>query len=405
MRRALFVGIAVLALGSCNNDSDSKGTASSTSRATSTTTAPTESPSSVPLSSVNVALTKIADVSAPTAMATRKGDASIYVAEQAGRVVAVNGEQTATVLDISDHVNAGGERGLLGMTFSPDGSKLYVHYSDPDGNTQIDEYAVTAEGVDSGSRRAVFSQAQPQANHNGGQIAFGPDGLLYLGLGDGGAGGDQGAGHAAEGNGQSSDTVLGKIIRIDPAGDPYVIPADNPFADRGGRGEIWSYGLRNPWRFSFDRKTGDLWIGDVGQNAWEEVDFVAAPDAGKGVNFGWPNLEGTHPYRRDPLDDAVAPVAEHSHDDGWCSVIGGYVYRGKAIPALHGAYLYTDYCASTVRALRLVDGVVTENVELPLITTNVQSFGQDADGELYLLTTSDGLFRIDPSVTAGPASG
>jgi glucose/arabinose dehydrogenase len=191
---------------------------------------------------------------------------------------------------------------------------------------------------------------------------------------------------------------LGKIIRIDPTGDPYTIPADNPFVNSGGRGEIWTYGLRNPWRFSFDRETGDLWIGDVGQGAWEEVDFVPAPDAGKGVNFGWPNMEGTHPYRGDPLENAVEPVAEHSHDDGWCSVIGGYVYRGKAIPELDGAYLYTDYCVGTIRAMRIANGAATENVELPISAANVQTFGQDSAGEIYVLTGNDGLFRVDPAI-------
>ncbi len=248
------------------------------------------------------------------------------------------------VLDISADVSQnGGEQGLLGMVFSPDGARLYLHYNDRSGTTQIVEYAMQGRSVVKGSRRDLLSVAQPQANHNGGQIAFGPDGMLYIGLGDGGGAGDRGAGHVEGGNAQSLGTLLGKILRIDPlplGSSSYTVPADNPFVGRSGaRPEIWSYGLRNPWRFSFDSATGDLWIGDVGQNAWEEIDRVPAIDgrnAGRGVNFGWPRLEGTHSFSGNASAASEEPVAEYSHADGACSVVGGYVYRGQAIRAFAG---------------------------------------------------------------------
>jgi len=312
--------------------------------------------------------------------------------------VAVSGGTVTPVLDLTARVGAGGERGLLGLAFSPDGSRLYVHYTDTNGNTQLDEYAMGAGGIDPESRRPLLSVEQPQANHNGGQLTYGPDGMLWLGLGDGGAGGDEGPGHAPEGNGQSLDTLLGKLVRIDPSqGDPYAIPPDNPFASGGGRPEIWAYGLRNPWRFNFDRETDDLWIADVGQNAWEEVNFAPAPDWGKGANYGWPYLEGTHEFRGGAHEDVVAPVIEYSHDDGSCSVTGGYVYRGSKIRQLEGAYLYSDYCVGTIHAVRLVGSEIADQAALPIEASNIAAFGQDADGELYVLSQGEGLLRIDPA--------
>ena len=237
----------------------------------------------------------------PTAFATRTGDSALYVNEQAGRVRAVrNGTlDPQPVLDITDQVGSGGERGLLGLAFAPDGSEMYVYYTNLDGDIRIDEYAMSGNSVNAGSRRQVLAVDHPPAsNHNGGQLSFGPDGKLYAGLGDGGAAGDAGPGHVEGGNAQSLDTMLGKILRIDPtpsAGRQYTIPSDNPFANGGGLPEIWAYGLRNPWRFSWDRKTGDMWIADVGQNQWEEVDFVPA-GRGAGANYGWNRLEGTHQF-------------------------------------------------------------------------------------------------------------
>ena len=349
-------------------------------------------------------LVPIAQVDAPTAMATRRGDQTLYVAEQAGRVIAVrDGEITGAVLDLRRRVTAGGEQGLLGIAFSPDGSKLYVNFTDRAGNTRIEEYEFDSM-LDGGraeptSRRLLLKVTQPDSNHNGGQLAFGPDGYLYIGLGDGGGADDEGDGHADEGNGQSLDTLLGKILRIDPtpSGDRrYTIPSDNPFANGGGRPEIWSSGLRNPWRFSFDRTTGDLWIADVGQNEWEEIDVAPAADGGgRGTNFGWPVFEANTRFRDDePASDTVDPVVELSHDDGFCAVTGGYVYRGTDIPALVGAYVYTDYCDGTLRWVRVADSAVTAKGTLGTSSDSIASLGEDSLGELYVLSQSDGLYRL-----------
>jgi glucose/arabinose dehydrogenase len=351
------------------------------------------------LAAANVKLTQVARVEDPTAFATRRGDGALYLAEQVGRVRAVRDGALveAPVLDITADVGSGGERGLLGLTFSPDGTKIYVHYTNKDGDTRVDEYAMSGNTVDTGSRRQLLAVEQPQPNHNGGELDFGPDGLLYLGLGDGGGAGDSGSGHASGGNGQSLDTMLGKILRIDPTpsgGRQYTIPAGNPFANGGGLPEIWAYGLRNPWRFTWDRETDDMWIADVGQNAWEEVDFLPAGQ-GAGSNFGWNRLEGTHAFQGEAPRDAVPPILEYPLD-GACAAIGGYVYRGSKIPALTGAYLYSDYCDGTVKALVEEDGKVADRRDLGVQANQVTGFGEDQDGELYVLSQADGLQRIDP---------
>jgi glucose/arabinose dehydrogenase len=353
------------------------------------------------LASAKVKLTPIARVEAPTAFATRQGDRAFYVTEQVGRVRAVrDGNLDAQpVLDLTDRVGSGGERGLLGLTFSADGSKLYVHYTNKDGDTRVDEYAMRGNTADAGSRRELLALDQPQPNHNGGQLSFGPDGELYLGLGDGGGAGDQGSGHAEGGNGQSLDTLLGKILRIDPrasGGREYTIPPDNPFANGGGLPEIWAYGLRNPWRFSWDGETNDLWIADVGQNQWEEVDFVAGGRAA-GLNFGWNRLEGTHQFSGQAPANAVPPIYEYSHDGGGCSVSGGYVYRGAKIPDLQGAYVFSDYCDSALRAITQKGGKLSDQRDLGAKSNQVAGFGQDQDGELYVLSQGDGLQRLDPA--------
>jgi glucose/arabinose dehydrogenase len=354
------------------------------------------------LGTARVKLTPIARVEGPTAFATRQGDRALYVTEQVGRVRAVrDGNLDAQpVLDLTPDVGNGGERGLLGLAFSPDGSKMYVYYTNRDGDIRVDEYAMAGNSADAGSRRQVLAVDHPPApNHNGGQTSFGPDGKLYLGLGDGGAAGDMGTGHVEGGNAQSLDTLLGKILRIDPtpsSGAAYTIPADNPFADGGGLREIWSYGLRNPWRFSWDRKTGDMWIADVGQNQWEEVDFAPA-GRGAGANYGWNRLEGTHQFSGSPPGGAVGPIFEYSHQGGGCSISGGYVYRGSKIPALAGAYVYTDYCDSALRALTEQGGKLTGQRDLRVKANQVTAFGQGHDGELYVLSQGDGLQRIDPA--------
>jgi glucose/arabinose dehydrogenase len=331
-------------------------------------------------------------------MATRADDPSLYVATQDGKVFSVRSVgEPVTVLDLTRQVRAGGEQGLLGITFSPDGTKFYAHYSGAAaGETVLDEYTVVNGRPDPSTRRLLLTVPQPQVNHNGGQLAFGPDGFLYLGLGDGGGAGDRGSGHAAGGNGQSLDTLLGKILRIDPrasAGRAYTVPADNPFVGQDARPEIYVSGLRNPWRFSFDRESGDLWVADVGQNAFEEVTRLPAGTVA-GANLGWNLFEGFHTYREGPDVDVVMPTLELDHADGNCSITGGYVYRGAKIPRLRGWYLYTDYCNGTLRAAKVNARGRVKLRDLDVDTTNVSSFGEDEAGELYVLSQRDGVFRI-----------
>ena len=339
-------------------------------------------------------LVHVADLDQPLAMGVRAGDPALYVAEKTGRVVAIrDGVVDPTpVLDLSSQVSLGGEQGLLGLAFSPDGRFLYVDFTDTNGDTHVTGYAMRRGRADPSTRRDVLFVPQPFANHNGGNLVFGPDGDLYIGLGDGGSGGDP------LGNGQSLSTLLGKILRIRPIPSgprPYAIPPTNPFVHRAGaRPEIWAYGLRNPWRFSFDRTTGDLWIGDVGQSSWEEVDLQPAASTG-GENYGWNRMEGMHPYNgASPPADAVSPVFEYSHDDGGCVVTGGYVYRGAAIPALTGAYVFGDFCTGRIEALRVRDGHVVDRWSLGPTLPNLSSFGQDAAGELYAMSLSGGLYRL-----------
>lgn len=360
-----------------------------------TTAAPAPPPTGPNLDAVSVRLTPVVQLNEPIFLTTKPGDPTLYVAERGGRIVAVvDGQVTAEILDMRDLTAAGGERGLLGFAFSPDGGRLYTSYTDKRGNSAVDEYAVAPDGTaDVGTRRQVLTQNQPYSNHNGGQILFGPDGLLYLGLGDGGSGGDPPR------NGLKMSTLLGKLVRIDPRetdGSPYAVPADNPFLDtEGARPEIWSLGLRNPWRFSFDAVNGDLWIGDVGQNAVEEVDWVtAAAGAGRGVNFGWSAWEGTQRFNDDQSpDDHTPPVHEYPHGSLGCSVTGGYVYRGSAIPALYGAYVFADYCAAGLRAIDPANpGEARPISDRP---GGIVSFGQGPGNELYALSFDDNVYRID----------
>lgn len=397
-KSAVIVALAaaVLFVASCSNDGESSSSSSTRPPASSGT-----GRGRAQLGAARVKLTPVARVEDPTAFATRRGDSALYVTEQGGRVRAVRDGQLASepVIDLTDVVGSGGERGLLGLTFSTDGTKLYVHYTNKGGDTRLDEYTMSRVTADPGSRRQLLAVPQPQPNHNGGQLSFGPDGKLYLGLGDGGGAGDSGNGHAPGGNGQSLDTLLGKILRIDPkpsGGREYTTPSDNPFADGGGQPEIWAYGLRNPWRFSWDRETSDLWIADVGQNRWEEIDFVAGGKAA-GQNFGWNRLEGNHEFSGNPPPNAVPPIFEYPLSGGTCAAIGGYVYRGSKIPALAGAYVYSDYCASAIRAIVQAGGRVTDHRDLGVSGNRVTAFGEDQNGELYVLSQGDGLQRIDPA--------
>lgn len=328
------------------------------------------------------------------------GSGLLAVLEQAGtiRLMKMNGELLAKpYLDITDRVGSKNtEQGLLGLAFHPkysDNGYFYVNYTDLNGNTVISRFkgAAGAVAADPASEKILLQVKQPYPNHNGGGVVFGPDGYLYLSLGDGGSGGDP------QFHAQSLNTLLGKILRIDVnQGDPYAIPADNPFAKGGGLPEIWAYGLRNPWRFSFDRATGDLYIADVGQNLYEEINFVPAGSPG-GLNFGWNFREGLHFYKGAPPAGMkfVDPIWEYSHDQG-CSVTGGFVYRGKAAAQLQGIYIYTDYCTGKIWGLsRGMDGKWTNQV-LSELGSTISGFGLDISGELYVLEHNDGkVLRLE----------
>jgi glucose/arabinose dehydrogenase len=328
-------------------------------------------------------------------MTVRTSDSGLYVADKWGKVMVIRGGRLDPVLDISGQVSTGGEQGLLGLAFSPDGNFLYVNYTDRNGETNVVEYAMDLAVARPSSARRVLFIDQPFSNHNGGDLVFGPDGYLYIGMGDGGSGGDP------LGNGQNLQTLLGKMLRIDPRpadGGAYRIPPDNPFVGRPDRRpEIWAYGLRNPWRYSFDRETGDLWIGDVGQSAREEVDFEPAGSNG-GRNYGWNLMEGTIRQSENLPAGLVTPIYEYeTGSGGTCAIVGGYVYRGTAIPALQGAYLFSDNCAGQIRALRVRGGKVVQQRALGQEVGGLASFGQDQDGELYALSLAGGVYKILPA--------
>ena len=326
----------------------------------------------------------------------------LFVVLQPGRIMVFENdpgvESARTFLDIRERVNdSGNEEGLLGLAFDPafaENGHFYVNYtaSGPR-RTVVSRFSVSAgdpDRADPDSELVFMEVAQPYRNHNGGHIAFGPDGMLYVGLGDGGSGGDP------RGNGQDTSTLLGSILRIDVSAldetGGYAAPPDNPFAgdDGAARGEIWAYGLRNPWRFSFDRETGDLWAADVGQNQYEEVDIIRP-----GLNYGWNVMEGSHCYRREGCDTRglEMPVAEYGRDGG-CSVTGGYVYRGRRQPTLYGAYLYADFCSGKIWALRHDGAAVTEQMLIADTGLSISSFGEDATGEVYVLTFEGAVYRF-----------
>jgi glucose/arabinose dehydrogenase len=403
LRGAVILVVLALAAAACSgNDAGQQAAPSTTgtpateapssTEAPSTTAAEARTATSAQFRAAKVRLVRVAQLEQPVAMAIRPGEKTLYLVEQVGRVRAVRGGRLdpTPVVDISAKVTAGGEQGLLGLAFSPDGRYLYLAYTDRDGNHQVSELTMGGQRADPASERSILHFDDPFGNHNGGQLAFGPDRRLYIAFGDGGSGGDP------LGNGQSLGTFLGKILRIDPrpsGGRAYGVPRDNPFVGRdGARPEIWDYGLRNPWRFSFDAATGDLWIGDVGQNSYEEVDHEPAGEGGR--NYGWNRREGRHPFNGgDRPDGAVDPVIEYGRGDG-CTVIGGFVYRGRRIAGLQGTYLYGDYCSGWVRAARAPDGKVAEQRDLGLEVPSLSSFGADADGELYALSLGGDVFRI-----------
>jgi len=350
---------------------------------------------------VTSGLSEPVDLTAPLNDTSR-----VFIVEKTGTIrIVKNGQLLSTpFLDISSRVSRGPEQGLLGLAFHPQyesNRAFYVDYTDLSGDTRVVEF-LTSDKPDSASaaEREILFVDQPQPNHNGGQIAFGPDGYFYVALGDGGGGGDP------DGNGQNLNALLGKLLRLavtPGSATPYTIPSDNPFRTRpGARGEIWDYGLRNPWRFSFDRSNGDLYIGDVGQNLWEEVDYEPARSGGR--NYGWNVTEGKHCYNASSCKTTgfTQPVVEYGHGPG-CSVTGGYVYRGAALPELQGAYLYGDYCSGMIRSFRIAGGVALDELDYTAALqsqagspmTGLTSFGQDARGELYILRLSGEVYRIE----------
>ncbi len=324
----------------------------------------------------------------------------LYVVQQSGRIRIVERGRlrSGAFLDISGSITTGGERGLLGLAFHPGyarNGRFFVNYTDRGGDTRVAEYRRASANRAAPAGRVLLGIEQPFSNHNGGHLAFGPDGMLYIATGDGGSGGDP------EGNGQDTGSLLGKILRIDvdrrPGGRAYGIPAGNPFARGGGRPEVYAYGLRNPWRFSFDRARGDLWIGDVGQNAVEEIDYRPR-GAAPGANFGWNAFEGRSAFPGGgPLRGSrhVPPVAQYDHGAG-CSVTGGYVSRGTRVPGLRGRYVYADFCSGRVWSMRAgprPGGVREETGRLGVSLSNVTSFGEGANGDLYLIANGS-LYRF-----------
>jgi glucose/arabinose dehydrogenase len=301
-------------------------------------------------------------------------------------------------LDISSAVADDGERGLLGFAFAPDYASsglVYVHYSNNSGDTRIVEYKVSSDPdrLDAGSARTILAVGQPQSNHNGGTMAFDRDGMLIIALGDGGGGGDPGN------RAQNLNTLLGKLLRIDPrnpgGGKPYGIPSNNPFVGKNGLDELWAYGLRNPWRFAFDEPTGDLYVADVGQNRFEEINRVVPP-LQSGANYGWRAYEGTSRFTRERIDESrlMMPVHVYSLAGARCAVIGGHVYRGS-VNSLNGRYLYADWCDGLVRSFRMINGRASDfRTHTQLQTPNLAAFGEDGMGEVYYGSTSGQLFKI-----------
>ena len=359
-------------------------------------------------------LVPVAEIEAPIALVAKPDTGQRYVATLTGQVwlldpadspgtdadsTADAGAAPQLVADIGSRVSQGCENGLLGIAFSPDGSQLYLSYTDTARNSRIAVMPMSGERPQTGSSRILLALDQPACNHNGGDLAFGPDGNLWIGFGDGGGAND------VYGQGQDRGTLLGALLRIDPdppSGRGYGIPAGNPFATgaSGSAPEVWAYGARNPWRFSFDRQTGDLWIADVGQNRIEEIHVLPAADGWlPGANLGWPLFEGNERFSGSDTDqtpaDLVFPVYAYTHDEG-CSVTGGYVYRGSAIAALEGAYVFGDYCTGDLWGLvRGPDGTAQRidlGVSVPRNT--LVSFGQDAGGEFYALSTAGAVFRL-----------
>lgn len=360
---------------------------------------------SLRLQTISTSLSSPVFVTAPANDTTR-----LFIVEQDGLIrifdVTSNSLLVTPFLNISGLISAGGERGLLGLAFDPQyafNRQFYVYYTNTAGNIVLVRYlrdAANANLADASSATLILTVAHPNfSNHNGGMLAFGPDACLYAGVGDGGGAGDP------NNNGQNLSSLLGKLLRLDPGtggacGNNGII---NPFILVGGAPQIWSLGLRNPWRFSFDRVTGDLYIGDVGQEAREEIDVAVGPNAGRQANFGWRLMEGFlcfNPSTNCNPGGLTLPVLDYPHLSGACAVTGGYVYRGSVSPALQGTYFYADFCAGFVKSFRYQNGQPTEQTDWPLLRPpggSVTSFGEDTAGELYVLTQGGGLFKFIPN--------
>lgn len=357
-------------------------------------------------SKVRLRLEPFVDVGADAAPVYITGDGTgegrLYLVQRAGliRILNMKGKVTGTLLDLRGRVGTDGERGLHAIAFHPrfaKNGKFYVHYNTPAGDTRVIEYRQRKPGqeVNAGSGRTLLAFSRPEWNHNGGWLGFGPDGYLYIASGDGGgnAPGDP------FGNGQDRSDLFGSILRIDVnKGDPYAIPKDNPFRKGGGRKELWNYGLRNPWRASFDRVTGNLWIGDVGQNAVEEVDIQKQGKGG--LNFGWSIMEGSRCHREANCKQKglTMPVTEYPHGSKGCSVTGGYVYRGTVSPALYGAYLFSDYCSGIIWGIDARTAKPGAELKpkrlLRKLGSAFVSFGEDDAGELYIVSIGGGVYHI-----------
>ena len=410
-RRLAAVGLVVgVALAACGSDGGTSSAADSTAASRSTATGgsgetgtATQPAARAAQAKRGVRLVRIGGFSTPVYVTAPPGDSRrLMVVEQPGRIMVVRGGRKLPTpfLDIRSQVDYEDEQGLLSVAFAPDyqsSGRFYVYFTNRGGgDNRIVEYRrATADRADPSSARVVLTMPNLEPNHNGGLMLFGPDRLMYVGTGDGGGGNDQ---HGSTGNGQDLGSLLGKLLRIDPAasgGRPYTIPSSNPFVNRAGaRGEIYSYGLRNPWRFSFDRRTGDLTIGDVGQDQVEEIDFMRSGRA-RGANFGWRPWEGRRRNFNEPAPGAVFPVLTHTHASGFCSITGGYVVRDRNVPSLTGRYVYSDFCDSRVRSVRLRAGRVAQGRPLALPKLGqVSSFGEDNRGRVYVVSLSGSVYRL-----------
>ena len=391
-------------LAACGSGGDDTRAAAPSATASATAAAQGEQPSATAAPRARgVKLKAIGRFDEPVYVTSPPGNARrLFVVERAGRIRVVAGGRRRTFLDIRSQVTSSGqEQGLLSVAFPPDyarSGRFYVYFTDNAQDERVVEFKrASATRADPGSARLVLRMADPEANHNGGLLLFGPDRHLYIGTGDGGGGGDQ---HGPRGNAQNLASPLGKILRIDPkasGGRPYTVPRGNPFVNRGGaRPEVYAYGLRNPWRFSFDRRTGDLVIADVGQNAVEEVDFVRR-GRGRGANFGWRPFEGRSRYT--PGESApghVPPVITRTHGAGWCSITGGVVVRDRALGGLRGRYLFGDFCKPRIYSAKLAPGRATSVRRTSLRVQSVSSFGEDARGRVYAVSLSGPVYRLVP---------